>query len=99
MGNGGKVTHEEFDLVKKKLRWHRPITVSEMVGRGLAVILKIQACKSFDQYKKLVAAEHPPQTSSLTARVEAVERRVTVLEEDRERGKSEKALELNSDPS
>lgn len=90
-----KITEQEFGLIKKKLRWAAPFAVAPRVGRHIAIVTKIDSCKSYEQYKKIVRAEHPPIKNSLADRVSDLERRVASLEEARERTKTQLALELN----
>lgn len=91
------IKEDEWRAIKKKLRWFSPLTVSTHFHRHLATVTKIAASKSFEHYKVIVRSEHPPTKNSLAGRVGALEDRVTVLEQERERDKTEKALELNKD--
>lgn len=98
MASGKRITEDEYRTIKSKLRWYRPHTVARHLRRHIATVLKVQASRDYDHYKKLVAAEHPPVKNSIANRVELLETRVTKLEEGRERDRTEKALELNNVP-
>lgn len=89
------IREDEYRAIKKKLWLFSPLTVSRHFGRHLATVTKIAASKSFEHYKVIVRAEHPPTKNSLAGRFEALENRVAVLEQERERDKTEKVLELN----
>jgi len=91
MASGNKVIDSEFRLIKSKLRWHNPYHVAGEVGRSVAIVLKVKACRDFDEYEKLVRAEHPPVKNSLADRVSDLEVRVDFLE----RSKTYSAYELN----
>jgi hypothetical protein len=82
------VTEDEFRAIQSQLTVNDPVTVMIMSGRCLAVVQKIAASKDFDEYKRIVRAEHPPVKNSLADRVTELERvqgqilgRVDALEE------------------
>lgn len=74
------ITEEEFRNIKSKLRWSKPNLVAKRVGRHLAIVTKIAACKDFDEYERIKRAEHPPVKNSLGDRVADLEVRVSRLE-------------------
>lgn len=91
------ITEDEYRGIKSRLISFSPLTVATHFGRHLATVTKIAASRSYEHYKTIVRAEHPPVKNSLANRVEALEDRVTLLEQERQRDKTEKALELNKD--
>jgi hypothetical protein len=93
------ITEEEFRLIKSKLdelRYER-LTQAErkarvvgfMVGRSEAKVSIIESCETFDDYKRISKAEHPPVRNSLAARVKELERRMDAHDEAHEREKTQ----------
>lgn len=74
MASGYKVTEDEFDNIKSKLRWSEPRFVAQRVKRHLAIVLKVQAARSYQEYQDISKAEHPPTKNSLGDRVAELER-------------------------
>jgi hypothetical protein len=68
------ITEDEFRTIQSQLTVNDPVTVMIMSGRCLAVVQKIGASKDFDEYKRIVRAEHPPVKNSLADRVTELER-------------------------
>lgn len=99
-----KVTEDEFRLIKSKLRYSNPVRVATQVGRHLAIVVKVDSSKNYQQYRAIVKAEHPPVKNSIANRVSELEQnqqqltmRVDALEQNRERDRSQLALDLNED--
>lgn len=97
MASGIKVTEDEFRLIKSKLRHQQPHIVAHQVDRHLAIVVKIQSSRNYDEYKAIVAAEHPPIKNSLADRVTELEHRVDALEQDRQRDRSQLAFDLHGE--
>ncbi len=74
------ITEDEFRLIKSKLLMADALSVSYIVGRHLAIVTKVGACKTFADYERIKKAEHPPVKNSLADRVADLERRVHALE-------------------
>lgn len=96
-----KVTQDEFNLIKTKLRFQKPQQVAREVQRHIAIVLKAQASKSYQQYREISKAEHPPIKNSLADRVGELEnwrkQEVDPHLSQVQRGRTQMALELNED--
>lgn len=79
------VTQEEFTLMKRQLRWMKPERVAIKVQRHIAIVLKAQASKDYEHYKRIVRAEHPPIKNSLADRVSQLEEDIEKLRKEVER--------------
>lgn len=74
------VTEDEFRTIQSQLTVNDPVTVMILSGRCLAVVRKIAASKDFDEYKRIVRAEHPPVKNSLRDEIDDLRMRVEILE-------------------
>jgi hypothetical protein len=79
-----RITEDEFRNIKRQIEEAGPdfdaYSVGYKAGRGPAKISIIAACKTFEEYKRISKAEHPPVKNSLADRVTELERRVDALE-------------------
>jgi hypothetical protein len=75
------ITEAEFRAIQSQLTVNDPVTVMILSGRCLAVVRKIAASKDFDEYKRIVRAEHPPVKHSLRDEIDDLKLRVDRLED------------------
>lgn len=55
------VTKSEFSNIKRKLRFNNNYQAAVVIfERSLATITRIDQAKNYDEFKRLVRAEHPP---------------------------------------
>lgn len=98
------IMEDEFRYIKKVLAERAefpdkdPRRVTEVVGRGIAKISIVGACRDYAQYKRISKAEHPPTKYSMRDEIEELKRRLNVLEEHCEgsqRAKTEEVYRLH----
>lgn len=97
------ITEDEFRLIKKKIEESGPDfdawAIGYSVGRGNAKISIIASCKTYEDYKRISKAEHPPVKNSLADRVSELERwrrkEVDPYLEHEQRKKTEEAFKSN----
>lgn len=56
-----EVTKTEFYTIKRKLRFNKNYQAASVIfGRSLATVTRVGQAKNYDEFKRLVKAEHPP---------------------------------------